>query len=96
VILYGCGMNRSTQEDTMTTTATRTEQVQAQDVRQSDLIQMGAEGDRAFFREVLQVEVATFQLTGRRVRITVADSSPKGEQTMTDLLPFLTLTRVAV
>jgi len=77
---------------------TRVEHVQAQDVEQGDLIQMGVGvwQHGAFFREVLRVEVNEYQTTGRRVLMTLASTSKGGEQTMTDLLPFLTLTRVAV
>lgn len=78
----------------MTSTATRTEQVQASDVEQGDLIQMGVEQGHAFFREVKRVEVYEGQTTGRRVLLTLASTGDA--QTMTDLLPFLTLTRVAV
>ena len=78
----------------MTSTATRTEQVQASDVEQGDLIQMGVEQGHAFFREVLRIEVYEGQTTGRRVLLTLASTGDA--QTMTDLLPFLTLTRVAV
>lgn len=77
----------------MNVTATRTEQVQVSDVEQGDLIQMGTEQGHAFFREVLRIEVYEEQTTGRRVLLTLASTS--GEQTMTDLLPFLTVTRVA-
>lgn len=79
-----------------TDTTTRTEQVQAQEIKQGDLLQMGIREGRAFYREVFRAEVCQYQTTGRRVLLTVSDSGPKGEQTMVDLLPFLTLTRMAV
>lgn len=80
-------MNSST--DTVTT-----EQVQAEDIQRRDLIQMGTDQGRRFFREVLEVETVDNQTTGRRVMLTLAHSN--GQHTMTDVLPFLTLTRVVV
>lgn len=75
---------------------TNTEQVQVCDLEQGDLIQMGGDGASARFREVFEVQRYEGQTTGHRVQLTVSATNGDGKQTMTDLLPFLTITRRAV
>jgi predicted RecA/RadA family phage recombinase len=74
----------------MTTTATRTEQVQAQDIQQGDLIQMGER-----FAEVLEATTADYAQSGRLTSVTFPMNNGKHHQTI-QVLPSLTLTRVAV
>lgn len=72
----------------MSTTATRTEQVEARNVEQADLVQFGGS-----CREVLEVERVDYQLRGVLIKLTV--STRAGSETF-EVPPRLTLTRTAI